>query len=227
MYKFLNFGSDYVLNNTWLAHGSKDSSKNTNSYLRHFVSLSHYLPTARQHIYPKFGYTLSGTYRHLLTENGFQFVGNTQMFLPSLGNHSIVLTGSWQETDSNNVVFSNRFANSRGYDEYYFSRMWKAGANYHFPIFYPDFGFANIYYLQRLRGNLFYDFTKVYSKNKKANRNLRSVGAELYFDSKFWNELPVSFGVRASYLLDDGFSSNDKKGKTWFEFILPLDLIPE
>ena len=227
MYRFLNFGSDYVLNNIWLVKGSKDSSKNTNSYLRHFVSWANYLPTARQHIYPKFGYTVSGSYRHLLNVNGFQFVGNTQLFLPSFGNHSIVLTGSWQETDTNNVVFSNRFANSRGYDEYYFSRMWRMGANYHFPIAYPDFGFANIYYLQRIRGNLFYDFTKVYSNNKNANKNLRSVGAELYFDSKLWNELPVSFGIRASYLLDDGFSTNDKKGKVWLEFILPLDLIPE
>lgn len=227
MYKFLNFGSDYVLNTIWIANDFKDSSKNTNKYLRHFVSWAHYLPTARQHIYPKFGYTISSSYRHLLNETGFQFIGNTQLFLPSFGNHSIVVTGSWQETDTNNVVFSNRFANSRGYDEYYFSRMWKVGANYHFPILYPDFGLANIYYLQRLRGNLFFDFTKVYSKNKKADRNLRSAGAELYFDSKLWNELPVSFGVRASYLLDDGFSANDKKGKIWFEFILPLDLIPE
>jgi hypothetical protein len=67
----------------------------------------------------------------------------------------------------------------------------------------------------------------VYSGNKKANKNLRSVGAEIYFDSKIWNELPVSFGIRASYLLDDGFITNDRKGKTWFELVLPLSLIPE
>lgn len=225
-YKLLNFGSDYILNQTWLSRQKTDSLSVTNNYLRHFISWAHYLPSARQHIYPKFGYTLSGSYRHLLNKNGFQFIGSGQLFLPSFGNHSIVLTGSWQETDTNNIVFSNRFANSRGYDEYYFSRMWRTGANYAFPIFYPDFGFGNIFYLQRLRGNLFYDFTKVYSKNKKASRNLRSTGVEIYFDSKIWNELPVSFGVRASYLLDDGFTPNDKKGKTWFEFILPLSLIP-
>ncbi len=226
-YKFLNFGSDYVLNQTWLSHLKTDSLKRTNSYLRHFISWSQYLPSARQHIYPKFGYTLSGTHRHLLSRNGFQFIGSGQLFLPSFGNHSIIFTGSWQETDTNNIVFSNRFANSRGYDEYYFSRMWRFGANYSFPIAYPDFGFGNIFYLQRLRGNLFYDFTKVYSGNKKANKNLRSVGAEIYFDSKIWNELPVSFGIRASYLLDDGFITNDRKGKTWFELVLPLSLIPE
>ena len=67
-YKFLNLGSDYVLNQTWLTHGSKDSSKETYSYLRHFISWAQYLPTARQHIYPKLGYTVSGQYRHLLTE---------------------------------------------------------------------------------------------------------------------------------------------------------------
>jgi len=226
-YKFLNFGSDYILNQTWLAGPKTDSLRRTNSYLRHFVSLAHYLPSAIQHIYPKLGYTLSGAYRHLLDRNGFQFTGNGQLFLPSLGNHSVVLTGSWQETDTNNIVFSNRFANSRGYNDYYFSRMWRVGANYHFPIAYPDIGFANIFYLQRLRGNLFFDLTRVYSKNKKATRDLRSVGAELYFDSKLWNELPVSFGVRASYLLDNGFRSNDRKGNTLFEFILPLDLIPD
>lgn len=227
MYRFLNFGSDYVYNQTWLANGPKDSLKNSYSYLRHFITWAHYLPMAVQHIYPKFGYTLSASYRHLLNEKGFQFIGNTQLFLPSFGNHSIVLSGSWQETDTNNVIFSNRFANSRGYDDYYFSRMWRAGANYHFPIAYPDFGFANIIYLQRLRGNLFYDFTRVYSRNKKASRDLRSTGAEIYFDTKLWNELPVTFGIRGSYLLDNGFSSNDKRGNVWFELILPASLIPQ
>lgn len=226
MYRFLNFGSDYVYNQTWLAHGLKDSSKSSYNYLRHFISWAHYLPMARQHIYPKFGYTAVAEHRHLLNEKGFQFIGNARLFLPSFANHSIVLSGSWQETDTNNVIFSNRFANSRGYDEYYFSRMWRASANYHFPIAYPDFGFGNIIYLQRLRGNLFYDFTKVYSKNKLATRDLRSTGAEIYFDTKIWNELPVSFGIRGSYLLDKGFSANDRRGNIWFELVLPASLIP-
>jgi hypothetical protein len=226
MYRFLNFGSEYVFNETWLAHGFKDSSTNMHSYLRHFISWADYLPMARQHIYPKFGYTLSAAHRHLLTQKGFQFIGNTQLFLPSFGNHSIVVSGSWQETDTSNTIFSNRFANSRGYDDYYFSRMWRVSANYHFPIAYPDFGFANIIYLQRLRGNLFFDLTRVYSKNRKATKDLRSAGAEIYFDTKLWNELPVSFGIRGSYLLDSGFSSNDKRGNIWFELILPASLIP-
>ena len=226
-YKFLNFGSNFVYNHQAATGLYKDSIKAANAYyLHHFISWAQYLPMALQHIYPKFGYTLSAAHRHLLDRNGFQFVGNAQLFLPSFGNHSIVLAGTFQETDTNNTVFSNRFANSRGYTDFYFSRMWKLGANYHFPIAYPDLGLGSIVYLQRLRGNAFYDYTRVYSRNKTQSRNLRSVGGELYFDTKWWNQLPVSFGMRVSHLLDNGFAAGDRKGTNYFEFIVPINLIP-
>jgi hypothetical protein len=102
--------------------------------------------------------------------------------------------------------------------------MWKVAANYHFPIVYPDFGIASIVYFQRLRGNLFYDYMRVYSNDKTLFRNLRSVGAELYFDTRWWNQQPVSFGFRISHLLES--FATDVRGANWFEFILPLDLIP-
>ena len=226
MYRFLNFGSAFVFNQTKSSGGIKSVYDRTYQYLYHFITWSHYLPQAVQHIYPKFGYTFALADRSLLSQKGFQFIGTTQFFLPSIANHSVVLTGSWQETDTLSRTFSNRFANSRGYSDYYFSRMWKLGANYHFPIVYPDFGFANIIFFQRIRGNVFFDFTKMYSKNKLATKNLRSTGAEIYFDTKVWNELPVSFGFRVSHLLDNGFSMQDRKGNNWFEFILPVNLVP-
>ena len=107
--------------------------------------------------------------------------------------------------------------------------MWRLSGNYHFPIAYPDFGLANIVFIQRIRGNVFYDYSRVdtsYFAESHMNVSLRSTGAEIYFDTKLWNELPVTFGVRGSYLLDDGFSSNDRKGNVWFELILPASLIP-
>lgn len=227
-YKQLNFGSNYVYSVATPTGASKDLVEGSRAgYLHHFISGSHYRPMALQHIYPKLGYAFSLNHRHRLDDKGHQFLGSAQVFLPSIANHSIVLQGSWQETDTSNVLFSNRFANSRGYEDYYFSRMWRLGANYHFPIVYPDLGFASIVYFQRVRGNLFYDFTRVYSRDKNNSADLRSVGGELFFDTKWWNQLPVSFGLRLSYLLDDGFSNLDRKGNTWFEFILPIDLIPD
>ena len=103
--------------------------------------------------------------------------------------------------------------------------MWRLSANYHFPIIYPDWGFADILYIQRIRGNGFYDFTKVYSRNKLQTADLRSVGAEIYFDTKWWNQYPLTFGFRISRLLDYDLSTGIKG--TVFEFILPVTIIPK
>ncbi len=227
-YKYLNLGSDYVFNRLMPTGLYKDSfMARNNSYLRHFISWSHYLPKAVQQIYPKLGWTTGLQYRDLLSGNGYQFYVNSSLFLPSFGNHSIVVNAAFQQTDTNNIVFSNRFPGARGYDDYYLSRMWKLAGNYHFPILYPDLGLASIVFVQRLRGNIFYDMSRVFSNSKTRSRDLRSVGGELYFDTKWWNQLPVSFGFRVSHLLDDGFYPRDKKGNNWFEFILPVNLLQQ
>jgi hypothetical protein len=192
-------------------------------YLDNFINWSHYVQPAVQHIYPRIGYEIAIDHRQQLNKNGYQFLASARVFLPSFGNHSIVLSGSFQQTDTNNVVFVNRFALSRGYPGFYYSRMWRISGNYHFPIAYPDFGIAQIIYFQRLRGNLFYDLTRVYSQNKLKTADLRSSGAELFFDTKWWNQLPVTFGVRFSYLTDYQIAGTTQ---TSFEVILPVNLIP-
>lgn len=237
MYRFFNGGSNFVYNRTSSTQQSKDFYDRDIIYLHHFVRWVHYLPEAKQHIYPKFGYTLSGDVRHVISEAGFNFnqkaqwLGGAQLFLPSIKNHSIVLSAAYQRIDTMSIVFSNRFSIARGYEDYYFKKMWRVSGNYHFPIVYPDFGVGNIIFLQRVRGNIFYDYSKVdisrYFSQPAINKSLRSTGAEIYFDTKIWNELPVSFGVRGSYLLDNGFTSNDRKGNIWFELILPTSLIPD
>jgi hypothetical protein len=104
--------------------------------------------------------------------------------------------------------------------------MMKWGANYHMPLIYPDAGVANIFYVLRLRSNLFYDDTKVrdfYRNGNKFKADFRSAGAELYFDTKWWNQVDISFGVRYSRLLnDDIFGST---GRNRWEIILPVNLL--
>jgi hypothetical protein len=103
--------------------------------------------------------------------------------------------------------------------------MWRTSANYHFPLFYPDWGFANILYLQRIRANAFYDFTKVYSNDKSRSADQRSVGGELYVDTKWWNQYELSFGIRVSQLLDTDFFTRTKG--TIVEFIMPVSIFPK
>ena len=103
--------------------------------------------------------------------------------------------------------------------------MWKLGANYHFPLFYPDWGFGNIVYFLRVRANIFYDYAQIADYNN-ANRlvelDFRSYGTEIFFDTKWWNQLPVSFGFRYSRLLDRDLEG---RGADQFEFVLPVNLL--
>ncbi len=224
-----NLGTDYVWRNEYNKGFYKDSLGTVSfSYLNHYFSWSQQIQQAVQHIYPRFGYAISINDRHAITKyTGYQFLAGASLYLPGLlSTHSLVLTGSFQQRDTlNQLVFSNLFPYSRGYNEFYFSRMWRASANYHFPIIYPDWGFGNILYLQRVRGNIFYDFTKVYSNDKTLTRDQRSVGAEIYIDTKWWNQYPLTFGFRISRLLDDDFATHAKG--TVFEFVLPVSIIPK
>ena len=223
--KGLTFGSSFVFKNFQPVGESKNIIlKEQWQYLHHFISWTQQLQQARQHIYPKLGYSTILHYRHRIDGFGYQASGNAALYLPSFSKtHSIVLTGSFQNVDTGNVLFSNRFNLARGYPDYYYARMWNAGFNYHMPLLYPDWGTANIVYLLRLRSNVFFDYSRVRSKTGETNTAVRSTGAELYFDTKWWNQLPVSFGVRYSYLLDKTFAPGSRH---IFEFIVPVNLIP-
>lgn len=224
-----NLGTDYVWRNEYNKGFYKDSLGTVSfSYLNHYFSWSQQIQQAVQHIYPRFGYAISLNDRHAITKySGYQFIASAALYLPGIfSTHSLVLTGAFQQRDTlNQLVFSNLFPYSRGYNEFYFSRMWKASANYHFPILYPDWGFGNILYLSRVRGDLFYDFTKVFSNDKALTRDQRSVGGEIFVDTKWWNQYPLTFGFRVSHLLDDDFATHAKG--TVFEFILPVSIIPK
>lgn len=227
-FKNFSFGNYYVLRNEFNKDFYKDSLGNTSfSYLLHSLSWTQQVQRAVQHIYPRFAYSVSATHRHAITDvEGYQSFGSASLYVPGfLSTHNIVLTGHFQQRDTlGQIAFSNQFPYSRGYDGRNFSRMWKLSANYHFPLINPDWGFGNIVYLLRVRANAFYDFTKVYSRDKTQTRDQRSVGGEIFFDTKWWNQYPISLGVRVSRLLDhdqfDGF-----KG-TVVEFVVPVSIIP-
>ena len=139
----------------------------------------------------------------------------------------IVIDGAYQKRDTLSDFFSKTFSFPRGYQELNQRRMYKLGVNYHFPLCYPDWGFGNIIFFQRIRINAFYDYgsslTK-FSNGSVREIKTRSTGAEIFFDTKFWNALPVNFGIRYSRLLDKDLL-NPGAVNRW-EIILPLNIIP-
>lgn len=232
-FRYLNFGSTYVFRNEFNTGKNKSQFAETNwTYLSHFISYSQTSQRARQHIYPRYGFNMLARHRHPLTGfDGYQFSGSTNLYLPGLMSvHNLIFSGSFQQRDTLRALFSTAFSDARGYSDYYRttagSRMWKIGANYHLPLWLPDWGFANIVYFQRVRANLFYDHQQVYSNNKLATLELRSAGIELFTDTKWWNQHPLSFGIRVVRLLDDDVLVGRAKGSHVVEFILPVSIIP-
>jgi hypothetical protein len=226
-----NIGTNFFLRNEFNTGPNKNRAGTSDfTYLHHFLSWSQQVESARQHLFPRFGYSLSVNHRHAVTKiDGYQFLSSAALYLPGLlQTHSIVLTGAFQQRDTSFALFSSGIADARGHSDYYRttagSRMWRLSGNYHFPLLYPDWGFGNILYLQRFRANLFYDFQRLYSNNKKNSLDLRSAGGEFYVDTKWWNQYELTFGFRVSRLLDYDLYTGKKE--TIFEFILPVSIFP-
>ena len=232
-FKFLNFGSSYVLRNEFNFGPNKDLFREFNfTYLSHFISYNQQVQRAVQHILPRFGYHFTGQHRHAITElEGYQFAGTGGIYLPGiLANHNLYITGGFQQRDTVRALFSTRVAGARGYEDYYRtivgSRMWRLSANYHLPLLIPDWGFGNILYFQRIRSNLFYDMQRLYTNEKQQWGDLRSTGVEFYADTRWWNQYNLTFGLRVNYLLDRDILGRRDAKSTWIEFIVPVSIIP-
>ena len=225
----LNFGTRYTYNSSAFKGAYKDSFGTVSfSYINNFFTLIHQSQKAQQNIFPRFAQSIALDYKTALTNyKGSQFEVEGNLYLPGfLVNHNIVLNVSYLYKDTaHQLNFSSSFPFSRGYTAVNLHEMVKWGVNYHLPLLYPDAGVGNIVYFLRVRANLFYDDT--HTKDFFSNRSIfsgdfRSTGAELFFDTKWWNESPVTFGIRYSYLLDNDLFGNT--GKNRVELILPVNI---
>jgi hypothetical protein len=221
----LNIGSSFNTKQVYYTGASKElyETKKFN-YAELSISAANQQLRARQNIFPRIAQTMFARYRRIINNySANQLLLNSSIYLPGLmRNHNLVMQFAFQRRDTlQQYVFPNNFPVSRGYPDIDFPRMWKAGFNYHMPLVYPDLGFANIVYLLRVRSNLYYDLSWVKSLRTGNTFQLDAAGVELYIDTRWWNQLPVSFGVRYCRLLDAdllGISPNQ------WELVLPVDL---
>lgn len=184
---------------------AKDLLKNYNlNYLQYRLEYKAASQQARQQIYPPWAQYFSFQY---VATNGGEYARqwnlNARLFLPGIvSTHSLVLSTAIQHTDSRQqYFFSNNFQPARGYTAYRLPLNAQAGATYHFPLVYPDWGFGQIVFFSRIRAAVFYDqgWGKSYTQQRFT---FRSFGVEMYLDTKWWNQQPVTVGLRYSRLLD-------------------------
>ncbi len=225
----MQMGSDLYYSQVAFQQGNIDIFANrAYTYSNNYINFSNNIQQAKQNIYPRFGQSIQLNYKSAISNlNAEQFLANGSFYFPGfMVNHNLVINLAHQQKNKNDVIdFSNDFPFSRGYQAENLYDMNKAGINYHFPIAYPDAGVANAYYLFRIRGNAFYDYTHAtdfYTNGAKFKGTFRSTGAEVYFDSQLFNEGSVSFGFRYNRLLDrDVFGGN---GRNRFEIIVPVTI---
>ncbi len=228
-FKFLNISGGYNLEQLpYLTIGKKVLQNTSFKYANTFISLSNRSRQARQHINPHWAQAITLNYRQ-----GFNYfktkklVVNSSFIFPGLfTNHSLVLNGAVQFRDTLPDFFSNSFSYARGYEALNTRRMLKLGVNYHLPLLYPDFGFGNILFIQRIRANAFFDYNISRARLRGTLTDIinRSAGSEIYFDGKLWNALNAGIGIRYSHLLDTDLRNPSAKNR--WEIILPINIIP-
>jgi hypothetical protein len=199
------------------------------AYLNNYIQFYNSGLQAVQNIFPHFAQSIELNYKSAVAGlSASQFLVSGTFYFPGLStNHSLYFNAAYQQKgNENNVIdFSNDFPFSRGYTAENYYKMDKLGANYSFPIVYPDAGVANTVYFMRIRGNIFYDYTHVndfYSNGVPFRANFRSTGLEVYFDTKWFNQESISFGLRYDYLLDRDIYGGT--GRNRIELIVPVSI---
>lgn len=215
----LNIGANYNVRHRYLSNKYRG---NDLQFISNTLIFSNQRQKGSQNIYTHFGQYLAAQYtRSVSGLYAEQFYARLDQYLPGLWrNHSLVLQGAWQQRDNQfNYSFTDNFVYARGYNTPLYTRIYKLGANYHLPIAYPDWGFAQLLYFSRIRANLFYDYSMANFFQNNFNTRYTSAGTELYFDTRIGNTLPFTFGVRFSHLFDSDPVDNVSNR---FDFIVPI-----
>ncbi len=229
-FKYLRFGAGYNIEQIpYIGIGKDVFANKAHKFMNTFFSFTNQSRQANQHINPRWAQTISFNYRDAFTFfKNHKLLATSSLYFPGIAtNHSLVFNVAYQQRDTLPDLFSNNFPYSRGYEALNQRRMYKFGVNYHIPLFYPDWGIGNIFFIQRVRANFFYDYGSALTKfvgGRVAEVKSRSTGTEIFFDSKIWNSLPVSIGVRYARLLDKDLL-NPTAVNRW-EIIIPINLIP-
>lgn len=161
---------------------------------------------------------LGGTFR------GHQWYARGRAFFPGLRrHHGLRLDGAWesqamQERSSDPLPY--RFASpmpfARGFDPVTAPELARFAADYVFPLWYPDHNLLQTVHVRRVRGALFADqltarravflgggVTPGTAVRQEREQRFRSLGAELWFDTRWWHfPVDVPLGLRFSWRPD-------------------------
>jgi hypothetical protein len=165
---------------------------------------------------PSFAQSLALSYAHNISGIAInQLYGAFDLALPGLKpTHYTLLESEYltQDLGEGAIQLNHSFAGARGFPYVDGEKQYHVGITYGFPVWYPDRGIGNIFYMQRIRVQPFYDYA--YTNDPlAADTDMQSAGAELVVDFAF---PPITLGLRYSRLIA-GYHGNANQ----FEFFIP------
>jgi len=134
--------------------------------------------------------------------SGRLFAAFGAVYLPGLArHHSIWGYGAFQYTQiqqvEDNYFFRNQVPTPRGLRVSRFENFYSASANYTLPLWYPDIAIGPLINIQRLRGNVFFDYAFGESPRFQTSRTYASLGVEARIDINIMRFLPqLDVGLR-------------------------------
>ncbi|MFV0289314.1 MAG: hypothetical protein ACK5IJ_00225 [Mangrovibacterium sp.] len=140
-----------------------------------------------------------------------QFSIATSLYFPGIAKYDgfkLYFGYQWRDQLQLNT-FNDFIATARGYVPVNSLRLNSSMINYTFPIANPDWSISKILYIQRLKANVFCDYTQYnyksigndFSFGSSQNEQINSLGIELSSEGFLFRlPTPIVFGIRGIYL---------------------------
>lgn len=181
------------------------------SKMHYRLYFSSYLRKGVRDILPRFGVNAVIGYRNAPFNSynyGSLSYNTLSIYLPGIIKHQTIKLGiSTQQQNPENYFFSNSISVPRGMETLYGLDLKLYTADYTFPIGYPDLNIGAVFYIKRIRGNIWTDYLRgkdIYISDPSPaleDRDYYTYGADLLVDFHLFRFFfPVSMGARLAYL---------------------------
>jgi len=182
---------------------------------------------ARQNLVNKWSQNASLSYQKSITDgiSAERLIGAVGFTTAGFGkNHGIeVAFRGKKEFLNNNYLFEDQFLHARGYAAAPGDLETVISTTYSLPLFNIDRGLLGLFFINRARANVFYDYGRIERNFINFSTLQRSYGGEVIFDIKLFNTVgPLGFGLRNSVLLDTDPLNPTSKQR--FEFFVASNL---
>ncbi len=154
-------------------------------------------------IYPRFGQVYDVNYYHTPFsgfELGKMFSLSVKTYLPGIAkHHSLRIYAAVEKKNPAEYAYNNVIAFPRGYYDLIAEKCISLKADYLLPLLYPDLSIGSLFYIKRIKSNLFYDYAAGSISGPASQYT--SYGIDLSFDMHILRFVaPFDIGLRTIYL---------------------------